>query len=77
LGKDSAGESKESVEALNKAAGFLRSKISQVVQMRTTPRLSFFYDSSIKRGTDLSALIDKAVKSDESHHDSDPLGNEE
>lgn len=69
---DSEKECKEAADVLNGAAGFLRSRLAKQMQMRTTPRLHFIYDPSSKRGQDLSALIDSAVKSDEMHYlDSD------
>jgi ribosome-binding factor A len=65
---DSEEECQEAAGVLNGAAGFLRSRLAKQMQMRTTPRLHFIYDPSSKRGQDLSALIDSAVKSDEKHH---------
>jgi len=53
--------------ALNKAGGFLRSRIASTNHMRTTPRQFFVLDVSIQRGAHLTALIDKAVAADSSH----------
>ena len=64
LGKDSEEEAKESVAVLNQAAGFLRSQIARMNNARTTPRLRFYFDSSVLRGQQLSGLIDKAVSAD-------------
>jgi ribosome-binding factor A len=58
-----------SLAALNKAAGFLRHELGQRMLTRTVPQLRFVYDESIERGSRLSALIDRAVKSD--RHDDD------
>lgn len=66
MGKDSAEEAAESLAALNKAAGFLRSHVAKVNNARTTPQLRFFYDSSIDRGQRLSSLIQRAVDADRS-----------
>lgn len=66
MGKDNAEEAAESLAALNKAAGFLRSHVAKVNNARTTPQLRFFYDSSIDRGQRLSSLIQQAVDSDRS-----------
>ena len=45
------------VEAiLNRAAGFLRHALSDVVNLRTTPRLIFEYDQDLE---DRMALVDK------------------
>ncbi|MGB1906276.1 MAG: 30S ribosome-binding factor RbfA [Spongiibacter sp.] len=68
MGKDSAEEAAESLAALNKAAGFLRSHVAKVNNARTTPQLRFYYDSSINRGQQLSQLIQRAVDSDRSRH---------
>lgn len=64
LGKDSEEESKESVAALNNAAGFMRTQLAKSNQARTTPRLRFYFDSSVLRGLQLSSLIDQAVEAD-------------
>ena len=59
-----------SMAALNSAAGFLRHELGRRMLTRTVPQLRFVYDESIERGSQLSALIDKAVKSDK-HDDED------
>ncbi|HQQ64117.1 MAG TPA: 30S ribosome-binding factor RbfA [Pseudomonadales bacterium] len=61
-------ERAQGLKALNNAGGFLRSKIAASNHMRTTPRLFFVFDTSIQRGAQLTALIDKAVAADASHH---------
>ncbi len=60
-----------SVEALNRAAGFLRSALGRNMMMRTVPQLHFVYDESIARGSHLSSLIDAAVADDEDRHRDD------
>lgn len=64
LESDSSEEAAESVAALNKAAGFLRSELSRDSSMRSVPRLRFYFDSSVGRGRDLEALIRKAADAD-------------
>lgn len=61
--------SQQGVEALNGAVGFLRTRLSKLLEMRITPRLRFYYDSSGKRGQRLSALIDYAVSEDKRRSD--------
>lgn len=56
--------SRKSVEALNNAAGFLRSLLARELDMRTVPKLQFYYDHTSVRGQELSSLIDRAVASD-------------
>ena len=53
----------ESVQALTHAAGFLRSRLAQMLKLRTIPELHFVYDASVERGVRLSKLIDAAVQS--------------
>lgn len=58
------------LEALNHAAGFLRSQVARSTQWRTTPKLRFLHDESVYRGASLSALIDRALDEDRRHHPS-------
>jgi len=46
----------------NEAAGWLRHHLSQRLNTRVTPTLSFEYDTSIEYGSRLSALIDSLPK---------------
>ncbi|WP_372748138.1 30S ribosome-binding factor RbfA [Litorivivens sp.] len=64
MGKDSEEEAKESLKVLNRAAGFLRSRVAQSHNARTTPALKFIYDTSVRRGEYMSRLIDDAVAKD-------------
>ncbi len=57
-------EAEESAKALNNAAGFLRSQLAKLLDMRTTPRLQFLYDKTSVKGQQLSNLIDKAMEAD-------------
>ena len=68
LGKTSAEEIQEGIEALNKAAGFLRSLLAKTISLRTTPKLSFIYDDSLARGQFMTDLIDEALARDERDH---------
>lgn len=67
LGVDEQARIDESVAVLNHAAGFLRSQLARVMTLRFTPRLRFYYDSSLRRGQQLSALIEQAVAADQGH----------
>ena len=60
----STESSPELQKGLEKAAGFLRSQLSQRMLMRTVPQLHFVYDASIERGMQLSKLIDDAIAED-------------
>ena len=59
-----------SMEALQRAAGFLRSQLARRMTLRAVPQLRFFYDESLEQGAHLSGLIDAAVKSD-AHNDNE------
>lgn len=69
LGAESADDAAPAIDALNGAAGFLRSQVARINSARTTPALRFEFDSSISRGQHLSGLIDRAIAEDRSHQD--------
>ena len=71
LGKDTEEEAADSIEALNRAAGFLRSQIARINNARITPKLVFYFDQSVGRGRYLSGLIDKAISADKKFADDD------
>ena len=52
------------VEALNKAAKFLRHQLSNRIRSRIVPSLKFIYDVSIERGASMESLIAKARSTD-------------
>ena len=62
------GENSEVQQGLERASGFLRSKIAHAMKLRVIPQLHFIYDSSVERGAHLSQLIDEAVAQDRSTH---------
>ncbi len=64
LGSDSSEDAAEAGEALNRAAGFLRSQLSRDSTMRSVPQLRFYFDTSVGRGRDMEALIKRAADAD-------------
>jgi ribosome-binding factor A len=56
-------QAEQSLQALQHAAGFLRSRLAQSLKARTVPELHFAYDESVERGIKLSRLIDEAMES--------------
>jgi ribosome-binding factor A len=66
----------EGIAALNGASGYLRKLLAASIKLRITPKLTFFFDESGRRGQHLSALIDLAV-SKESVSKESPADNEE
>ena len=69
LGKDSEDEAKDSAEALNRAAGFMRSQLSKDSSMRMVPQLKFLFDKSVGRGRYMEDLIGRAVAADGTRED--------
>lgn len=61
-----ADQAKQSIRALNRAAGFLRSQLGQEMRMRSVPELSFRHDDSVETGQRMDRLIEKAVAADQS-----------
>ena len=64
VGHDDDHYCQQGEAALNKAAGFLRNLLAKELNMRTTPKLQFFYDKTPVRGQRLSSLIQRAVSED-------------
>lgn len=66
IGSEFEEDGEEAAEALNKASSFLRSRVAQALDIRSTPKLQFFYDRSAVAGQRLSKVIDDALEKDES-----------
>ena len=64
VGIENKEDSVETIDALNNAAGFLRSQLAKRHNMRSTPKLRFYYDTSVVRGTELTNLISRARADD-------------
>ena len=73
VGMDSMEESEEGVKVLNSAASFIRSLMAKDLNIRTIPKLQFFFDKTTIQSQELSSLIDKAVAKDKSHHSDDSV----
>ncbi len=61
---ESSEDAAEVTEALNRASGFLRSELSRDSNMRSVPRMRFYFDTSVGRGRQLEDLISRAAASD-------------
>ncbi len=55
---------KQALNILNQASGFIRSLIGKRMKLRVIPQVKFEFDRSISRGSELSALINKAREKD-------------
>jgi ribosome-binding factor A len=69
---DQARDPAEVGKALASAAGYLRVLLRKHLTMRQVPELRFLPDESIDRAVKLSALINTAVRDDESRHVDSP-----
>jgi len=47
------------LEALEGAQGFLRSRLAQIIQLRTFPRLRFRWDTSLDQGSRVDELLSR------------------
>jgi len=66
LGTDE--ERENSLEALRSAATRLQMLISQRIEIRKMPRLTFILDDQLQTGADMDQLIDKAIAEDSRRH---------
>jgi len=58
-----------SIQALKRAAGFLRTRLGQNMRIRNVPELHFHHDDSVETGMRIDQLIATAIESD--HEDED------
>lgn len=62
LGNEQAA--KESLDALKRASGFIRSEVGKRIRLRHTPEIAFKYDASIEHGAHIAKLL-KGVKTED------------
>jgi ribosome-binding factor A len=48
----------EAMTALKKAAGFVRRRVAETINLRNTPELTFVFDDSIEYGMRMTRLIE-------------------
>lgn len=58
---DDGADIDDTMQALERATGFIRRRLAGVIEMRHCPSLIFKYDDSIAEGARMSALIDEAL----------------
>lgn len=61
---DEEGGGEKTMEALSSAAGFVRKRLAETLQLRHTPEISFVQDDSIAHAMRMHKLIDEVVKND-------------
>ncbi|MBN2627271.1 MAG: 30S ribosome-binding factor RbfA [Spirochaetales bacterium] len=60
---------KRAVTGLNSAAGFIQKTIGRGLRMRSTPRLKFYPDLSLKEGFEISRKLDELSQTHEREGD--------
>lgn len=63
------GESEPTIEALNRAKGFIRKELSRKMKIRTVPELFFEKDFSIEKGIYISSLINQVISQEAGAND--------
>jgi ribosome-binding factor A len=63
LGNDE--KQQDSMQALQKARGFLRSELAHALQIRHAPEIEFRLDKSIEQGMKISTLLDNLHEKEE------------
>ena len=74
--RDAPDQIQNTLNSLNKAAGFLRMHLGKCLHIHTLPQLHFVHDTSTMNGIAMSKLIDQAIATntdqDTSAHDVTP-----
>ena len=74
--RDAPDQIQNTLNSLNKAAGFLRMHLGKCLHIHTLPQLHFVHDTSTMNGIAMSKLIDQAIATntdqDTSAHDATP-----
>ncbi|ADG82235.1 ribosome-binding factor A [Thermincola ferriacetica] len=55
-------EKAQTLQALNKAKGFVRSELGKRIRLRYTPEVEFRFDESIERGARIMELLNRVQK---------------
>ena len=74
--RDAPDQIQNTLNSLNKAAGFLRMHLGKCLHIHTLPQLHFVHDTSTLNGIAMSKLIDLAIATnselDKSEHEATP-----
>lgn len=58
-------DSQASLKALNKAAGYFRHQLAEILNMRVTPKIRFIVDETAQKGERLTQLLSSLPKKPE------------
>ncbi len=74
------GDSKEAKRGLESAVGFIRRRLAETLNLRITPELKFYEDTSMEYGANISKLlheIEPELRSAEAAEESEISGNDD
>ena len=57
-------EKNSTMAALDKASGFVRKRVAEIINLRQTPEIKFVYDDSIEHGMKMRKLIEEVNKNE-------------
>ena len=63
-------KAEESINALRRAASFLRVRLGKELRLRHVPELHFVHDDSVEQGSHIDELIAKALHADKDGYES-------
>ena len=63
-----------SLRGLQSAAGFLQAKIARDIELRYTPKLSFFLDQGVKRSIAVAQILQQVLPPEKAAPEDDPSG---
>ena len=61
---DKTDKTTETMDALKSAAGFIRKRIAETLDLRNTPEITFVEDNSIAHAMRMNKLIDEVIRND-------------
>lgn len=78
LGVSDEEEKKELHKGLEKAAGYMRSRLAQSLNLRVTPELTFVEDTSVEHGIKIASILNSLdLTPEEDEEDGENAGAEE
>ena len=66
---DTAERVDSTMEALERAEGFIRAKLNDKIKVRRIPNLAFVHDTSVEYSIHISKLIDEVTAKDKEHEE--------
>ncbi len=59
---------KETLDALQRASGFIRRRLAEIINLRVTPEITFVFNDSIAYGMRMTRLIEEVNKGSERYN---------